>query len=61
VADPYRYLEDPDSAETKQFVEEQNKLTMPYIRACGRCQAFAFLTPGSGMGKKIWTRDPDPE
>ena len=31
VADPYRWLEDLDSAQTKSWVEEQNKLTFSYL------------------------------
>ena len=33
VADPYRWLEDDHAAETKAWVEAQNKVTFKYLAA----------------------------
>ncbi|GAV56699.1 Peptidase_S9 domain-containing protein/Peptidase_S9_N domain-containing protein [Cephalotus follicularis] len=34
ITDPYRWLEDPDSQETKEFVEKQVKLTESVLKTC---------------------------
>src|SRR3954451_6911833 len=31
VADPYRWLEDPDSAESRAWIEAENKLTFGFL------------------------------
>src|SRR5215510_1770205 len=40
VADPYRWLEDDNSAETKSWVEAQNKVTQAYLEQIGQRKAI---------------------
>ena len=40
VANPYHWLEDPDSEETKKFVEDQNKITDAIIEDCSLRNQF---------------------
>jgi prolyl oligopeptidase len=40
VTDPYRWLEDPDSAETKAWVEAQNQVTFGYLNEIPQREAI---------------------
>jgi prolyl oligopeptidase len=62
VADPYRWLEDTDSAETHAWVEAENKLTFGYLEQLPYRQAIRdrltklwnyerFTTPGQHGGR----------
>src|SRR5688572_27833471 len=49
VADPYRWLEDDNSAETKAWVEAQNKVTFGYLESLPfRKRIFTRL-------RELWT------
>jgi len=43
IADPYRYLEDPDAEETRKFVEAQNALTNTVLDKCETRAQFKEL------------------
>jgi len=43
VADPYRWLEDADSAETTRWVEAENKVTFGYLEAIPEREAIGRL------------------
>ncbi|KAJ8675607.1 hypothetical protein QAD02_011393, partial [Eretmocerus hayati] len=40
ISDPYRWLENPDSEETKAFIKEQNAVTQSFITAYPKRQAI---------------------
>lgn len=33
MADPFRWMEDPENADVKKFVQEQNEISGPYLNA----------------------------
>lgn len=68
VADPYRWLEDPESEETKAFVVAQNEVTMPHLRNLPNRQALEdrmtelWDTPRTSpptvkSGVSVWTHN----
>lgn len=44
IADPYRYLEDPDADRTREFVDRQNALSQPYLAALPATSPLLELT-----------------
>ncbi|KAG5346645.1 PPCE endopeptidase, partial [Acromyrmex charruanus] len=49
ISDPYRWLEDPDSPETKAFVDAQNAITKPvlYVQDTLESEPKVFLDPNT--------------
>eukprot|EP01023_Acetabularia_acetabulum_P003193 TRINITY_DN11349_c0_g1_i2.p1 TRINITY_DN11349_c0_g1~~TRINITY_DN11349_c0_g1_i2.p1 ORF type:complete len:835 (-),score=107.60 TRINITY_DN11349_c0_g1_i2:1168-3591(-) len=43
IKDPYLWLEDPDSEETKKFVQEQNQVTQSILEQCESRSKFSNL------------------
>ncbi|KAI8055287.1 prolyl oligopeptidase family-domain-containing protein [Syncephalis plumigaleata] len=52
IADPYRWLEDPNSANTKSFVEAQNKVTKDYLSKDKNAKAYKAEFDKSTLMKK---------
>ena len=51
VADPYRWLENPDTEETQSFIEAQNQLSFPYLDGLPERQALRNRMDGSSPFK----------
>ena len=72
VADPYRWLEDPDSPETRAWVEAENRLTFAYLeqiparksirdRLTKLCNYERFGVPIQEGGRYFYTSLGSPE
>ena len=40
VSDPYRFLEDPQSAQTKSWVQAENEITRSFLNTCDVKEKF---------------------
>ena len=52
IADPYRYLEYPDSERTRTFVRVQNDLSRPYLDALPGAAPFLALNTALVLVRK---------
>ncbi len=68
VADPYRWLEDPDSPDSRAWIDAENKLTFSYLEQIPERQAIhdrlkalwnyeRFTTPGKQGGRYFYSRN----
>ena len=68
VADPYRWLEDPDSADSRAWIDAENKLTFSYLEQIPERKAIKqrltelwnferFTTPTAQGGRYFFTRN----
>lgn len=53
VADPYRFLEDPQAEKTKDFVLKQNSVTEPYLSKCPHRSRIKQILTNNQDYKKI--------
>ena len=56
IANPYRWLEDPDSEETKAWVEAQNQVTFAYLGKFLPEKKLNSVSPNFGIMKNIASR-----